>query len=349
MKRLAFFAVAAATAAVGVLVACGGDDGNVGGTTPDGGGGGGEAAPPPNVPPGPPPGPLPPATAGQGKDFCDKTYVAFFNAYLACCTAQDKTRQEYALLGLLTIVGQACETELEASIAKGRLSIDPKLAADCESAFAGLVSGGLCGKTSDQLGAQLNSAQAAECKPAIIGLQAIGQPCSGDYECVTGATCVGYTSKADGTCKAPPAIGEACGKGSEEGGTGLNVNLNFGDHPGCATGAYCSIQKCVAQKADGVFCGADNECLNGKCHEDKCGSTGPTDVGTECRGNSDCKSGLYCQRSPDGGTIGSCDTKKAAGAPCRGSGFNSTGECKGVCDVPDGGDAGSCAAFCGSG
>jgi hypothetical protein len=346
MRRLAFFAVAAATAAIGVLVACGGDDGSVGsGTTPDGGGGG-DGATPPNPPPGPPPGPLPPATAGAGKDFCDKTYVAYFNAYLACCNAQDKTRPEYAFLQLVNVIGQACEQDFEASIAKGRLSIDPTLAAECEGVFQSLVAGGLCGKTSEQLSSQINATQAASCKPAIVGRQAVEQPCAGDYDCAPGLTCVGWTSKGDGLCKDHPAIGAACGKGTEEGGGGVTVTLNFGDHPGCAVGAYCTFQKCAALKADNTSCADDKECLNGHCHEGKCGSQGPTDLASACKVNSDCKSGLYCDHPTD---AGACANKKAEGATCHGAVFSSTGECKGVCDVPDGGDAGTCASFCGSG
>jgi hypothetical protein len=350
MKRLALFAAAAASLTVGVLTACGADSG--GGAGPPDAGGEGATPPPPPSDGGSGDGSLPPPTPGAGKDFCDKTYKAYFDAYFACCNAQDKMQPQYGFSNaLLTLFEMACRSDLEASIGKGRVTIDPGAAAACEAAFQGIIAQGLCGKTSSQLSAEIIplQAEAAQCNAAVVGLQPAGQPCAGDYDCNTGLTCVGWTNASDGVCEVPPPLDASCGEGPTDGGT-ITVNLTLGTHPACAPGGYCSVRKCLAQQPDDGGCSSNGECLSGKCHVDHCGTQGPTDVDTPCRSNSDCLDTLYCQL-PDGGFLGAgvCKPKNPANTPCAQGGLLQSGECKGICNVPDGGAGGTCISFCQSG
>jgi hypothetical protein len=189
-------------------------------------------------------------------------------------------------------------------------------------------------------------AQLESCKLVFRGLVAENGACSMDADCLDGLTCVGWTSSSEGTCKQPPAIGEACGQGATDGGTlTLNINHPFGTHPECATGAYCSARKCVAQKNPGDSCTDDEQCAGGKlCRLGVCGDVGDADLNGPCKQNDDCKSGLYCQR-PNFTDPGTCQTKLPAGSACT----SSVSSCKGRCDRPDSGTNGTCASFCGSG
>jgi hypothetical protein len=59
--------------------------------------------------------------------------------------------------------------------------------------------------------------------------------------------------------------------------------------------------------------------------------------------------GLYCSTSAidAGWSYGRCAPKALAGSPCLPPGVAGGAQCFGYCDT-DGGDAGSCAAICGS-
>jgi hypothetical protein len=274
---------------------------------------------------------------GSASNYCDATLGAFVQYLGKCCTNDDKANAGYALLaGLLSAAQASCSKTLDAGVSKGRLSEDDGQLASCNSAISQVLPS-LCG------GPPVNTStiDVNACKNVYKGTVAAGGACAGDQECQDGLTCVGWTSSSDGACKTPPAIGEPCGEGPAEAGTlQLTTNFNFGTHPACAPGAYCSISKCVAQVADGQSCLADtkNQCASGHCFEGKCGSTMPSAQGGPCTSKTDCNSGLYCDK-PSATAAGTCQAQKTAGATCT----NQQNECKGNCT------AGKCVTFCGSG
>jgi hypothetical protein len=284
-----------------------------------------------------------PTTPGAASDYCRETASKFITAYLACCDADDQQRSQYKLLaGVYAKLDAECPVRLGDAIAKGRLTYDQSAAAQCYPAYQSFLAGGVCG--GDYASRQL-PADLATCKSVFAGAVAEGGGCRGDHECVDGLTCVGSTPSSDGTCKTPPSIGETCGDGVADGGQiDLSIRFGFGTHPKCAAGAYCSSRRCKALVAQGQTCFQNEECQTGlRCFLYKCGTEGPSDLDGPCKSVLDCKTGLYCS-APIGQT-GTCKTKKTEGSPCT----SIAGECRGLCDKPDGGTAGTCASFCSSG
>jgi hypothetical protein len=354
--RKAFFGAGAVSLVAGVVIACGGSGGSgpldQPGTSSSGGSsgaasssGGSSGTSSSGGPTG-----FTPAQAGDGTAFCDNTYGKLVNGLVTCCSDADKQTIEYSFgFGILGGAVATCGPRLEASISKGRLEHDDGAAASCYAAWATLFSGG-CASGPFGVSANFKSAevqkQIESCNLVFRGLVAENGACSGDADCAQGLTCVGWSSNADGTCKQPPALAETCGKAPSEGGTlSLDLNLKFGDHPECATGAYCSSTKCVAQKNPGENCSDDKQCAGGKlCRLNVCGDVGDADLDGACKNNDDCKSGLYCN-APSFGQQGTCQTKLGDGAGC--TAINTP--CKGRCDRPDGSADGTCKSFCGSG
>jgi hypothetical protein len=365
MKRGRVFALASGglVIACGIIVACGGDSSD---TPPLGT----EAGTPPGTPPPnpngdggtPPPPPISgnyvPAPPGVGTQLCADTYGAVTSWYEPCCSAADKTTQDYALVvALLGYVQNACGGDLENSITKGRVAYDPALLAQCKQQIDTLLAGTQCGGT---VAVSLNPlGDGGVCTNVFQGSAPAGAKCAQPYECGPGTTCVGYAtpSNADagppleGTCVALPALDGGCGQGKIDGGTGsISFNFFFDTTLDCAPGGYCSQTtngKCVAQKAAQGSCFDDKECQTGlHCYLGKCDSAGPSALSGPCSAKSDCQDGLYCNR-PNLGTAGTCQTKLNAGSGC----VSGNSGCKGRCVVPDGGasDAGTCQAFCSSG
>jgi ABC-type lipoprotein export system ATPase subunit len=285
----------------------------------------------------------PPAQGPVGGAFCDATFNAFVDAYLGCCTAEDKATDYYQRLSALMLAGRAaCGTRLDEGIAKGRLVHNPDKAAACIAAYKKFVGAGVCGIDLDG-----NDRVFPECADAFTGTVVAGSGCRGDHECKSGLTCVDFTTDADGTCKAPPPIGDACGEGRNDGGApNLSYRYPFGTHPACASGAWCSSHTCRAAAGAGETCLDSEQCATGlRCFQNKCGTEGPSEVDGPCRSPTmDCKPGqyLYC----DGPSLqqGTCKARKAANQPC-----SKPSECRGLCEKPDGGTTGTCRAICGSG
>jgi len=294
------------------------------------------------------------APAGAGKAFCDGTWGVVGARFETCCTAEDKTTFQYALgRGLFLLVTNRCEGDLEASIAKGRLLYDPGLSAACQKAFNDVLNPTTCSATMPSQ-MDLDAIQSGACKTAFVGTVPEGMPCSEAYECAPGTACVGYTQASvlspdagpgtDGTCVKTPGIGQACGQGSRDGGTGA-IDESF-DPPACVDGAYCpgAGQMCAPKKTDGQTCSKTAECANGlSCHRGTCNAAGASDVDGPCKVNDDCKSGLYCDKPST--ADGTCKQKKVATSACTGA---LSSECQGRCSVPDGSSDGTCVTFCGS-
>jgi hypothetical protein len=268
--------------------------------------------------------------------FCQGVYQSLLLTLETCCSPADRTHGSYQFLdAVLHILVNACESDLPARVAAGRVRFDPQAAAACISAEQALLAGHTCST-------QLSITLVPECTSVFVGLQAQGAPCTQDVDCQDGSTCLGWTAAGgEGSCVPPPAVAAACGESPSDGGPPL-IPWPFGNHPDCVADAYCKGApggKCVAQLAAGGTCANDVECQPPlTCHEGQCGTSGPAGDGGACKSTSDCQHLLYCA-----GTM--CAPEKPAGSSC--ANVFST-ECLGQCVVPDGGAA-ACASYCGSG
>ncbi len=81
-------------------------------------------------------------------------------------------------------------------------------------------------------------------------LGAVGEACSGNYQCVEGAACI------QGVCSARIEVGEFC-------------SADAVGNP-CVNGAYCDGLRCIAQVALGESCTAPEACTSGSCLGDVC-------------------------------------------------------------------------------
>jgi hypothetical protein len=288
------------------------------------------------------------AAAGDGRNFCQRTYGHVVDTLHGCCSDGDKDTGDYKIAdGLFSALAPVCVDTLESSIAKKRVLLHR---AEAESCFAAYAEHFGTGDKCRTLTTTYSDPAGSDCRNSFTGVQAVGAPCAGDHECLQGLTCIGYTPTSDGTCQTPPAAGAACGPARGEGGSIRFSSLEFGSHPGCATGAYCNEGKCVGQAADGQACErADSEeanpcagtevCVMGKCAAVRSAVNGP------CASNEDCEGALHCAKIK-GQSSGTCQTLKPAGGTCTG-GYGFATECVGRCNAAAGAD-GVCASFCGS-
>lgn len=338
-----FFASSLGCALVALVMACGDDAALTADPTPDG------SSPEAAAPDGAAQTDAP--VSADTEAFCKGTLGLYAPRFEACCdpTAAPKlySFDDTLLKGLLL----ACTTSLGKSVASGRATFVPAAAATCQANVSAAIQGRACPDVlrapSNQPSASIFN-EAAGCQDAVVGRQGADAPCSNDYECVDGLTCIGWTAQSDGTCKTPPAEAALCGYAIPDGGGFIElVRWGFGTHPRCAAGLYCASTAsqqgvCRVSKAADAACGSSDECAAGlRCQNGACGTGAPAPADAPCERNSDCQDRLFC-KSADGGRV--CAPRGVAGTSCSNA-FGS--ECQGACVEPDGGTA-SCVAFCGS-
>ncbi len=294
----------------------------------------------------------PPPTDTELDAFCNGTLGLYAPRYEECCDPSVAPKQYHFDDTILKGALLACTMSLGKSVEDGRATFVPAAAATCEANVSGAIEARAC---SDVRRAPSNQPpksifkDATGCSEVLLGHQAVDAPCANDYECLDGLTCVGWSPKADGTCKAPPGEGAPCGHGVPDGGAFLElVRWGFGTHPRCAAGFYCASTvfeqgTCRPSKLAEGSCDSDDECAEGlRCQLGTCGTAGPAPADAPCRRDSDCQDRLYCKRA-DGGKL--CAPREVAGTPCS----DELGSaCQGACVEPDGGGAAICVAYCGS-
>lgn len=288
---------------------------------------------------------------GDIEAFCAGTLALHAPRYEGCCEKAAAPKRYAFDDALLKALAVECTEALGASVKGGRAAFDAAAAATCEANVSASIQGKTCPEVLHSPNNQPNAsifAGAAGCPDALVGRQPADAPCSNDYECTDGLTCVGWTSKSDGVCKPPPGDGASCGYAIPDGGGFIElVKWGFGTHPRCAEGFFCDATAtqqgiCRARAAATGPCDRDEECADGlRCQLGTCGTAGPAPADATCKRNTDCQDGLVC-KSADGGSV--CAPRAAAGTPCSSEfGF----ECAGACVKPDGGSA-TCVAYCGS-
>jgi hypothetical protein len=99
------------------------------------------------------------------------------------------------------------------------------------------------------------SSTTQQCTP----LAALGQPCTQDTDCVTGAYCTTGSSGTNLVCTADLADGASCAFAVD----------------GCLPTSYCdpATTTCTATLPDGSACTSDQQCSSYVCTNDSCGGT----------------------------------------------------------------------------
>jgi len=85
---------------------------------------------------------------------------------------------------------------------------------------------------------------------SCVPLGAMGEACSGNYQCVEGAACI------QGVCSARIELDQFC-------------SADAVGNP-CVSGAYCDGLRCIAQVDLGESCTAPEACMSGSCLGDVC-------------------------------------------------------------------------------
>jgi hypothetical protein len=269
------------------------------------------------------------ATGGQGGTnpqaaaLCDATIDPTLARFSAICSAADQQAKDYKwITGLIWSMKPECVGAMSSALADGRIAIDQNALADCSKAIAALLA------SATTFDAVMAIEEPPECVGVVVGKQVAGQPCRQPFECVSGATCVGYSDATQGKC-AVPTLGQACGTGS-----GTSTTFHFGHHPECAKGSYCGSDKCEAVLQAGAKCFSHDACADGLfCVAGTCAASKGA-AGGACYGTAQCQTGLYCAAKI-------CAPKKKTGEAC------AAGECEGRCDETQ--SPAVCVAYCGQG
>jgi hypothetical protein len=122
--------------------------------------------------------------------------------------------------------------------------------------------------------------------PACVPKLEVGAACAAANQCNSGFCADGICCATDcsGACKSCviPTVGTCtayaagtdpdadCAQGLACTGAGACFTRCTQDQPDCESGYYCGANACAAKKADGVACGAANQCNSGFCTDGVC-------------------------------------------------------------------------------
>jgi hypothetical protein len=291
------------------------------------------------------------ADTAAAANFCDATLGAYAALVARCCNATDKALPQGAnLASRAAVLTASCNDALTNALLGGRVRVSAADSQACAMAYAGAYSSMARCAILQQIDPTVEPVP--QCAVAIVGLGGANGACAGDYECVNGLTCVGYSGgTASGKCRSPAAAGGACGSQRADGSLGA-LAIPMGSHPACAAGFYCdSTSNCKAQVGSGTACTRNDQCLA----PSRCDGTGKCTMGTEnplaamgqpCHTTVDCEVALWCDHTPgDGGAVldlvGKCAGKNTSPAPCSTA---EVGSCNGLCST----SVKQCVAFCGA-
>jgi len=147
----------------------------------------------------------------------------------------------------------------------------------------------------------------APCQAVVHGTVARGKACRSTLECSGADRCLGLSPTTAGKCGTVQPDGERCGSTVDPLATFLRLGDMSRERPECT--GYCHRFKCASFTAAGEACTISRECGEGsQCIAKKCVARKPSKLGEKCPGGS-CAEGLEC-------ILGTCGTKKAAGAAC---------------------------------
>jgi MYXO-CTERM domain-containing protein len=194
-----------------------------------------------------------------------------------------------------------------------------------------------CAKDSDCGAGTYCDATSHTCVAAVPN----GQQPPGTGPCTRGAQCLSGVCDADGTCGEP--VGETCGAPTicRDGVCDPNdakCGLANGDGPCTAQNQSTACRSGVCDNGKCGFANGDGPCTtNAQCDSNKCDTSSQKCVG--CLGDSDCKSGNFCDKP-----TGTCKPALGDGSPCDRPAQCTSAECtSGACGsgATDGGADGS--------
>jgi hypothetical protein len=184
---------------------------------------------------------------------------------LECCTAPElgelfddgPPSDETSCVTALTGPMEELVAGLAGSVAAGRARYDGARMEACLERIEQVA----CGEFAGFVGEEELFAS-CEAAPFIAEVDD-GGACGADVECKS-RFCAGRGEGELGSCAALPGAGDTCPESR------------------CAEGLYCDSlgPSCVAQRADGESCAAEDECLSGACPQGTCGAE-PTCDGQE--------------------------------------------------------------------
>lgn len=216
-----------------------------------------------------------------------------------------KTAAECATFFQPTLQGMIF-APLQDAVKAGRLAYDAELAGQC------------FGTSNAQCGNLLEGAfgDEATCNKVFTGKVATGGDCLQSIECaVADSACVGAKPPTLGKCALLPKENEACPQGQ------------------CLPGLTCASGTqpiCIKPKADGMGCGASNECISDNCDFATMKCAAKKAIGEACSSPFECKDG-WCDE-----TAKMCKAPKAVGEACVTSTECASGECNNadMCAAP---------------
>jgi hypothetical protein len=283
-------------------------------------------------------------------DLCDWLYDdGAIAAVRACCSVSNGVRRA-SVLQRLDAAKSFCAETVGLGVASGRLAPGaPAARAACQQGLTGMRATA-CGAYRPEDADVTAWAQAsAACRDAYVGTVDLGQACGHPDECKPGLACRGYTVEEGtgkmlhlGICRAPAAVGAACGAGTYLKGPVPHRTVlatRFGDRSACAPGAFCDAEgTCRARSALGASCTDSGECIEGaSCRAGACvaGISGAAPDGGACSTWRECGPMSTC-------SLGACVPRLAAGSVCLGA-----TDCAGTCESASLSTS-RCVASCGS-
>lgn len=157
-----------------------------------------------------------------------------------------------------------CVRLLSSAVRARTVSIDGAHVASCAAKVAEATRG--CDWVAPTM-----AAAPAECESAVRGLVEEGGRCTSSLECRGALHCAGQGATTSGVCRAPQAVGSACGASVDSLATYLSVRALEGRKPPCSEFCDLKTHRCEAKPEEGMPCSAsvncakDQLCRNGRC------------------------------------------------------------------------------------
>jgi hypothetical protein len=222
---------------------------------------------------------------------------------VALCSAlhelPSRRRAECCAEPPLSVYYDECVRLLSNAVRARTVSIDGERVASCARRVTEATQG--CDWVAPTLGAA-----PAECDGAVRGLVGEGGSCKSSLECKGALHCAGQGATTPGVCRAPQAVGSACGTSVDSLATYLSVRSLEAKKPVC--GEFCDLKahRCEARPREGAPCSASVNCANDQtCRKGRCETRAAVAherralSGEACASDLDCEAG-GCVANPAG-------------------------------------------------
>ena len=214
---------------------------------------------------------------------------------VALCSAlhelPSRRRAECCSEAPLSVYYDECVRLLSSSVRARTVSIDGAKVASCARRVDESTRG--CDWVAPTM-----TAVPAECEGAVSGLVDEGGRCRSSLECSGALHCVGQGATTAGACRAPQAVGSACGTSVDPLATYLSVRGIEERKPACDEFCDLKTHRCEPKPKEGASCSAsincakDQACRSGRCESRESASRVARAVpGEDCVTDFDCEAG----------------------------------------------------------